>query len=109
MYFDDKDFSQKVRFQKILWAMGCWSRIEIPIVIYEDDNKNERLQKHYLTDIDVYGEVIQPDFSVTKSIGDCKSGKNIKVFEVSCKDNRGIEELSDFLKSKIREKKIMNS
>ena len=35
--------------------------------------------------------------------------KNIKVFEVSCKDNRGIEELSDFLKSKIREKKIMNS
>lgn len=43
MYFDDKDFSQKVRFQKILWAMGCWSRIEIPIVIYEDDNKNERL------------------------------------------------------------------
>ena len=81
MYFDDKDFLQKVRFQKILWAMGCWSRIEIPIVIYEDDNKNERLQKHFLTDIDVYGEVIQPDFSVTKSIGDCKSGKNIKVFE----------------------------
>nr|WP_317333262.1 hydrogenase nickel incorporation protein HypB [uncultured Romboutsia sp.] len=35
--------------------------------------------------------------------------KNIKVFEVSCKDNRGIEELSDFLKNKIREKKIMNS
>ena len=35
--------------------------------------------------------------------------KNIKVFEISCKDNRGIEELSDFLKSKIREKKIMNS
>ena len=35
--------------------------------------------------------------------------KNIKVFEISCKDNRGIEELSDFLKSKIIEKKIMNS
>lgn len=35
--------------------------------------------------------------------------KDIKVFEVSCKDNRGIEELSDFLKGKIREKKIMNS
>lgn len=81
MYFDDKDFAQKVRFQKILWAMGYWSRIEIPIVIYEDDNKNEKLQKHYLTDIDVYGEIIQPDFSFTKSIGDCKSGKNVKVFE----------------------------
>lgn len=81
MYFDDKDFLQKVRFQKILWAMGNWSRIEIPIVIFEDDNKNEKLQKHYLTDIDVYGEIIQPDFTFTKSIGDCKSGKNVKVFE----------------------------
>ena len=34
---------------------------------------------------------------------------NDKVFEVSCKDNRGIEELSEFLKNKIRDKKIMNS
>ncbi len=81
MYFDDKDFSQKVRFQKILWSMGYWSRVEIPIVIYEDDNRSEKLQKHYLTDIDVYGEFYQPDFSSTKSIGDCKSGKNVKVFE----------------------------
>lgn len=79
MYFDDKDFEQKVRFQKILWAMGHWSRIEIPLVIYEDDNA--KLQKHYLTDIDVYGEIIQPDFSFAKSIGDCKSGKNVKIFE----------------------------
>lgn len=81
MYFDDKDFEQKRRFQKILWAMGYWSRVNIPIVIYENDNKNARLQKHDLTDIDVYGEIIQSDFSVTKSIGDCKSGKNVKVFE----------------------------
>ena len=34
--------------------------------------------------------------------------KDIKVFEVSCKDNRGIEELSNYLKNKIRDKKIMN-
>ncbi|MEY8413084.1 hypothetical protein AALB51_17845 [Lachnospiraceae bacterium 62-26] len=81
MYFDDKDFGQKCRFQKVLWAMGYWSRVEIPVVIYEDDNKSEKLQRHYLTDIDVYGEIIQPDFSVTKSIGDCKSGKNVKIFE----------------------------
>ena len=81
MYFDDKDFIQKVRFQKILWAMGYWTRIEIPIVVYEDDNKNKKLQKYYLTDIDVYGEIIQLDFSFTKSIGDCKSGRNVKVFE----------------------------
>lgn len=81
MYFDDKDFEQKVRMQKILWNMGNWSRIEIPIVIYEDDNKNRTLQKHYLTDIDVYGEIIQSDFSLKKSIGDCKSGKNVKIFE----------------------------
>jgi hypothetical protein len=80
MYFN-KDFDQKVRFQKVLWAMGYWSRIEIPIVIYEDDNKNAKLQKHFLTDIDVYGEIIQSDFSLIKSIGDCKSGKNVKVFE----------------------------
>lgn len=79
MYFDDKDFGQKVRFQKILWAMGCWVRIEIPIVIYEDDDKKQK--KHYLTDIDVYGEIIQPDFSVVKTIGDCKSGRNVKIFE----------------------------
>jgi hydrogenase nickel incorporation protein HypB len=34
--------------------------------------------------------------------------KDIKVFEVSCKDNRGIEDLSNYLKTKIRDKKIMN-
>ena len=34
--------------------------------------------------------------------------KDIKVFEVSCKDNRGIEELSNYLKNKIRDKKLMN-
>ena len=35
--------------------------------------------------------------------------KNIQVFEVSCKDNSGIEELSEFLKIKIRDKKMIHS
>lgn len=80
MYSDDKDFELKVQFQKILWSMGLWSRIDIPVVIYEEDKTRAKLKKHFLTDIDVYGESIQPDFSLVKNIGDCKSG-NVKVFE----------------------------
>ena len=81
MYSDDKDFKQKVKMQKIFWSMGMWSRIDIPIVIYEDDSQNGKLKKHYLTDIDVYSETIQKDFSMEKNIADCKSGSNVKIFE----------------------------
>lgn len=81
MYSDDKDFKQKVKMQKIFWTMGMWSRIDIPIVIYEDDSQRGKMKKHYLTDIDVYCENIQKDFSVEKSIADCKSGSNVKIFE----------------------------
>ncbi len=81
MYSDDKDFKQKVKMQKIFWSMGMWSRIDIPIVIYEDDNQRGKMKKHYLTDIDVYSENVQKDFSIDKSIADCKSGNNVKIFE----------------------------
>ena len=81
MYCDDKDFKQKVMMQKIFWAMGMWSRIDIPIVIYEDDNQRGAMKKHYLTDIDVYGEFVEKDFSIERSIADCKSGGNVKIFE----------------------------
>ena len=81
MFSDDKDFKQKIEIQKIFWSMGMWARIDIPIVIYEDDSQKEKMKRHFLTDIDVYGENIQNDFSLYKSIADCKSGKNIKVFE----------------------------
>lgn len=81
MYSDDKDFKQKVKMQKIFWSMGMWSRIDIPIVIYEDDSQRGKMKKHYLTDIDVYSEIVQKDFSIERSIADCKSGNNIKIFE----------------------------
>lgn len=81
MYSKDKDFKQKIKMQKIFWSMGMWSRINIPIVIYEDDNQRGKMKKHYITDIDVYCESIQKDFSVNKSIADCKSGSNVKIFE----------------------------
>ena len=81
MYSDDKDFKQKIKMQKVFWSMGMWSRIDIPIVIYEDDSQRGKIKKHYLTDIDVYSEIIQKDFSIEKSIADCKSGSNVKIFE----------------------------
>ncbi len=81
MYSDDKDFKQKVKMQKVFWSMGMWSRIDIPIVIYEDDSQRGKMKKHYLTDIDVYSEIIQKDFSIEKNIADCKSGSNVKIFE----------------------------
>lgn len=34
-----------------------------------------------ITNIDVYSELIQKDFSVERSIADCKLGNNIKIFE----------------------------
>ncbi len=55
---DDKIFMRW--FQKILWAMGVGQ--ELRSCTYEDDNK-WKAAKHYLADIDVYGEVIQPIFS----------------------------------------------
>ena len=81
MYSDEKDFQQKIRMQKIFWSMGKWTRIDIPVVIYENDDQQEKIKKHYLTDIDVYGETFQKDFSIEKSIADCKSGSNVKIFE----------------------------
>lgn len=81
MYSDDKDFEQKIKMQKIFWSMGMWSRINIPIVIYETDNQRKKMKKHYLTDIDVYSENMQKDFSNERSIADCKSGSNVKIFE----------------------------
>jgi len=81
MFSNDKDFKQKVIIQKVFWSMGMWSRIDIPIVIYEDDNVRGKVKKHYLTDIDVYGELLQKDFSIKRSIADCKSGNNVKIFE----------------------------
>ena len=81
MYCDDKDFEQKIKMQKIFWSMGMWTRIDIPIVIYEDDRQNDKIKKHYITDIDVYSEFIQKDFLIEKSIADCKSGNNVKIFE----------------------------
>ena len=81
MYCDDKDFEQKAKMQKIFWTMGMWTRIDIPIVVYEDDRQNDKLKKHYITDIDVYSEFVQNDFSIEKNIADCKSGTNVKIFE----------------------------
>ena len=45
MYCDDKDFEQKAKMQKIFWTMGMWTRIDIPIVVYEDDRQNDKLKK----------------------------------------------------------------
>ncbi|WP_026679363.1 hypothetical protein [Fictibacillus gelatini] len=74
----DKDFEYKHRFQKVLWKMGFWTRIEVPVLAYSIDTYIDNLKKHDLTDIDVYGEHINLDFSINKYITDCKSGRNVK-------------------------------
>lgn len=81
MYSDDKDFEQKRKMQRIFWNMGLWSRIDIPIVIYEDDSQRNKMKRHYVTDIDVYSEGICKDFSIFRNIADCKSGNTVKIFE----------------------------
>ena len=81
MSSNDKDFDYKHRFQRVLWMMGFWTRIEIPVLAYSINTYVDNLKKHDLTDIDVYGEQINLDFSINKYIGDCKSGKNVKSTE----------------------------
>lgn len=81
MYSSDNDFELKVKFQRILWKMGFWARIEIPVICYNIDNTTNNLKRHDLTDVDVYAEKIEYDFSLTKFIVDCKSGNNVKPAE----------------------------
>ncbi|MBC9786564.1 hypothetical protein H1S01_19095 [Heliobacterium chlorum] len=81
MSFDDNDFPYKVSFQRILWKMGFWSRIEIPVLAYSIDDYTKSLKRHDLTDVDVYGELINSDFATYKYIADCKSGRNVKATE----------------------------
>ncbi len=81
MYFNDNDFNFKIRFQRILWKMGFWARIEIPVICYNIDNTTNNLKRHDLTDVDVYAEKIGYDFSLTKYIVDCKSGNNVRPAE----------------------------
>lgn len=84
MSSNDKDFDYKIRFQRILWKMGFWTRAEVPVLAYSIDTYAEidKLKKHDLTDIDVFGELINLDFSINKYIVDCKSsGKTVKATE----------------------------
>lgn len=67
--------------QKIFWRMGMWSRINVPIVVYEDNGDRNGTKKHDVTDIDVYGVMYKNDFENDCIIADCKAGKNVKIFE----------------------------
>lgn len=81
MSSNDKDFDYKIRFQRILWKMGFWTRSEIPVLAYSTNTYVDNLKKHDLTDLDVYGELLNTDFSINKYIADCKSGRQVKSTE----------------------------
>lgn len=108
MYFNDYDFEYKIRFQKIMWKMGYWARIEIPVLAYDIDGMTKNLKKHDLTDLDVYGEKINSDFSRIKQIGDCKSGKNVRIVE-RVFWLKGVMEYTKATKGFLIKKKISNN
>ena len=70
----DKDLHLKLRFKRILFALGYYSPLEVELSHYGDDGKG-RHKRASLTDLDVLGIKVDPVLTVHRVVADCKSGK----------------------------------
>ncbi|MCM3202907.1 hypothetical protein [Paenibacillus illinoisensis] len=72
------DFELKLRFKKILWAMGHYARIDVKVASYgEYLEMGRRDGIAELTDIDVWGLNFHDDFQVNNIVVDCKNGEKV--------------------------------
>jgi len=69
----NKDFELKIRLNNILWSLGCYTRLEVKLAEYSLQRKIPM----ELTDLDVLGIRILPDFSIDYLVVDCTSDKNV--------------------------------
>lgn len=67
------DFSLKIRINNILWSLGYYTRLEVKLAEYS----NKRDTHMELTDLDVFGFRILPDFMFDYIVGDCTSNKDV--------------------------------
>ena len=75
----DQDATLKLRIIRILYTQGYWSPLEVELSEYNLDELG--VKRYSLTDLDVLGIRFDYNFSQTKVIADCKSGRNISDVE----------------------------
>lgn len=72
----DKDLLLKLRFKRILFALGYYSPLEVELSHYGDDGAG-RHKRASLTDLDVLGIKFDPVLTVHRVVADCKSGRQV--------------------------------
>ncbi len=68
----NKDFELKIRLNNILWSLGYYTRIEVKLAEYSVTKKIPM----ELTDLDVLGIRLSPDFLFDYIVVDCTSNKD---------------------------------
>jgi len=68
----NKDFELKIRMNNILWSLGYYTRIEVKLAEYSVTKKIPM----ELTDLDVLGIRLSPDFLFDYIVVDCTSNKD---------------------------------
>lgn len=74
------DVLLKLRFQRILWNMGFFVRIEVPLSAYIPA-KFKSSKRYDITDLDVLGIRFDYDMQPDYIVCDCKSGERVKLFD----------------------------
>lgn len=69
----NKDFALKIRLSNILWSLGYYTRLEVKLAEY-GSTRGIPLE---LTDLDVLGIRISPDFVFDYIVADCTSNKDV--------------------------------
>ena len=71
----DKDLPLKLQFQRILFAQGYWTPIEVDLSDYE--GLGTTIKRRSLTDLDVLGIRFDDLFTRHCVVGDCKTGRRV--------------------------------
>lgn len=70
MHTEDKDLPEKIAYKQLLWKLGYYTQINIPVVNFREDSGS--LTREDLTDIDVLGIIYDETLNRKIAIGDCK-------------------------------------
>lgn len=68
-----KDFDLKIRLNNIFWLLGCFTRLEVKLAQHTAQSKIPM----ELTDLDVLGIRILPDFNIDYLVSDCTTNKHV--------------------------------
>ena len=74
------DVMLKLRLQRLLWNVGYFVRIEVPLSTFVPE-RFRSLKRFDITDIDVVGIRLDFDLQPDYVICDCKSGERVKLFD----------------------------